>query len=147
MHASRISPVEFQSNERKEDRQTVANIKPSVIQKLLDEVERLEGMAGGLIHRRSDKFPEIRLNEVRAAVFGGAAKFDPARWMQLNEQKQHELKEQLTMMRDTLLTVARQDEQKTPGYFTDNEAASTRAIIWLAIFGFIFAATLLSLIR
>jgi hypothetical protein len=147
MQASHNSTLEFYSNGREKDRQTVANIKPSVMQNLLDEVEKLEKMTSVITQPRRDQLPNTKINEVRAAVFGGTAKVDPARWLQLNEQKQHELKEQLTMMRDTLLTVARQDEQKTPGYFTDNETASTSAIIWLAIFGFIFAATLLSLIR
>ena len=50
------------------------------------------------------------------------------------------------MVRDTLLDVARREGRDEPSGISDG-SASTKSIIWLAIFGFIFAATLLSLIR
>jgi len=141
---------EFDSTAREKDHNNVANVDPSVIRTLLDDIERLRKTIIGFTGSRSSRL-EDKLDKVRAAVLGGAAQFDSVQWCRLSEQRQKELQEQLimvrdTLLRDTLLDVARRESRDEPSGIPDG-LASTKSIIWLAIFGFVFAATLLSLIR
>lgn len=126
---------------------TVANINPNIIQSLLDEVDKLETRINAFTESRRSELRQTRINEVRAAITGGATKVDTTRWSQLSEQKQNELQEELVMVQDALLKVAQTESRKEPSALLDNESASIKSIIWLAIFGFIVAATLLSLVR
>ena len=136
---------EFDSTAREKDHNNVANVDPSVIRTLLDDIERLKTIID-FTGSRSSRLEDSELDKVRAAVLGGAAQFDSAQWYRLSEQRQKDLQEQLIMVRDTLLDVARREGRDEPSGISDG-SASTKSIIWLAIFGFIFAATLLSLIR
>lgn len=124
----------------------MANVDPSVIRTLLDDIERLRKTIIGFTVSRSSRLEDSKLDKVRAAVLGGAAQFDSVQWCRLSEQRQKDLQEQLIMVRDTLLDVARREGRDAPSGIPDG-SASTKSIIWLAIFGFVFAATLLSLIR
>jgi hypothetical protein len=142
---------EFDSTAREKDHNNVANVDPSVIQTLLDDIERLRKTIIDFMGSRSSRLEDSKLDKVRAAVLGGAAQFDSVQWCRLSEQRQKELQEQLimvrdTLLRDTLLDVVRREGRDEPSGIPDG-LASTKAIIWLAIFGFVFAATLLSLIR
>jgi hypothetical protein len=137
---------EFDSTAREKDHNNVANVDPSVIQTLLDDIERLRKTIIDFMGSRSSRLEDSKLDKVRAAVLGGAAQFDSVQWCRLSEQRQKELQEQLIMVRDTLLDVARRERRDEPSGIPDG-LASTKSIIWLAIFGFVFAATLLSLIR
>ena len=65
----------------------------------------------------------------------------------MSEQKKQELQEEVTTMRDTLMDMTRNVDDKNPRSISEDDSPSTKSITWLAIFGFIFAATLLSLIR
>lgn len=125
----------------------MANINPNIIQSLLDEVDKLETRINAFTESRRSELRQTRINEVRAAITGGATKVDTTRWSQLSEQKQNELQEELVMVQDALLKVAQTESRKEPSALLDNESASIKSIIWLAIFGFIVAATLLSLVR
>ena len=142
---------EFDSTAREKDHNNVANVDPSVIQTLLDDIERLRKTIIDFMGSRSSRLEDSKLDKVRAAVLDGAAQFDSVQWCRLSEQRQKELQEQLimvrdTLLRDTLLDVARREGRDEPSGILDG-SASTKSIIWLAIFGFVFAATLLSLIR
>jgi hypothetical protein len=137
---------EFDSAAREKDHNNVANVDPSVIQTLLDDIERLRETIIGFTGSRSSRLEDSKLDKVRAAVLGGAAQFDSVQWCRLSEHRQKDLQEQLIMVRDTLLDVARREDRDEPSGIPDG-SASTKSIIWLAIFGFVFAATLLSLIR
>lgn len=137
---------EFDSTAREKDHNNVANVDPSVIRTLLDDIERLRKTIIGFTGSRSSRLEDSKLDKVRAAVLGGAAQFDSVQWCRLSEQRQKDLQEQLIMVRDTLLDVARREGRDEPSGIPDG-LASTKSIIWLAIFGFVFAATLLSLIR
>jgi hypothetical protein len=122
----------------------VARIEPDVLQKLLVEVEKLETTCA--LSAR-DRLQRAKIDEAKASVINGAARFDGARWAQLGEQEQQELQEKLMTMRDTLMEVSRNGNDKIPPSFSAGDSASPKSIIWLTIFGLIFAATLLSLIR
>ena len=137
---------EFDSTAREKDHNNVANVDPSVIRTLLDDIERLRKTIIGFTGSRSSRLERSKLDKVRAAVLGDAAQFDSVQWCLLSEQRQKDLQEQLIMVRDTLLDVARREGRDEPSGIPDG-SASTKSIIWLAIFGFVFAATLLSLIR
>lgn len=137
---------EFDSTAREKDHNNVANVDPSVIQTLLDDIERLRKTIIDFMGSRSSRLEDSKLDKVRAAVLGGAAQFDSVQWCRLSEQRQKDLQEQLIMVRDTLLDMARREGRDEPSGIPDG-LASTKSIIWLAIFGFVFAATLLSLIR
>lgn len=136
----------FDAAAREKDHNNVANVDPSVIRTLLDDIERLRKTIIGFTVSRSSRLEDSKLDKVRAAVLGGAAQFDSVQWCRLSEQRQKDLQEQLIMVRDTLLDVARREGRDAPSGIPDG-SASTKSIIWLAIFGFVFAATLLSLIR
>jgi hypothetical protein len=142
MQLSLTDRRDFDSTAREKDHNNVANVDPSVIQTLLDDIERLRKTIIGFTGSRS-----IRLEDkVCAAMLGGAAQFDSVQWCRLSEQRQKDLREQLIMVRDTLLDAVRREGRDEPSGIADG-SASTKSIIWLAIFGFVFAATLLSLIR
>jgi len=128
---------------REKDHNNVANVDPSVIRTLLDGIERLKKTITGFTGSRPSRLEDSKLDKVRAAVLCGAVQFDSVQWCRLSEQRQKDLQEELIMVRDTLLDVAGREE---PSGLPDG-SASAKSIIWLAIFGFIFAATLLSLIR
>jgi hypothetical protein len=122
----------------------VARIDPDVIQRLLVEVEKLETTCA--LSAR-DRLQRAKIDEARASVINGPARFDAARWAQLSERKQRELQEELMTMRDTLTEVSRNRNDRIPPSFSAKDSASPKSILWLTIFGLIFAATLLSLIR
>ena len=125
----------------------MAHIEPNVIQGLLDGVDKLERMITTCGPSASGKFQRTKIDEVRAAVIGGASRFDASRRSQLSEQKQNALQEELVTVRNTLMEITQNVDHKHRRNPLESESASTKSIIWLAIFGFIFAAILLSLIR
>jgi hypothetical protein len=121
----------------------VANVEPRVIQQLLAQVEDLEKEIKG-VGPVENKSQQCKVDEIRSAVIGGAT-FDPSRWSELSADKQSELSKQLTLICDKLLDVSRRNDARPPTL--EQNGVSRQSIIWLAIFGFIFAATLLSLVR
>ena len=136
----------FDAAAREKDHNNVANVDPSVIRTLLDDIERLRKTIIDFTGSRSSRLEDSKLDKVRAAVLGGAAQFDSVQWCRLSEQRQKDLQEQLIMVRDTLLDTVRREGRDEPIGILDG-SASSKSIIWLAIFGLVFAATLLSLIR
>ena len=124
----------------------MANVEPIVIQQLLAEVESLERALKGVGEMKTNKLKRSKISEVRSAVIGGTA-FDANRWSELGADKQSQLLKRLTLIRDELLHVNGTDAARPSDYFVQEDGVSKRAIIWLAVFGSIFAATLLSLIR
>jgi hypothetical protein len=125
----------------------VAHIEPAVIQGLLAEVEKLENTMTTGLPPVGDEFRRAKIDEARTAIINGAAHFDAARWSQLSKQKQQELQEELMTMRDMLMDMTRNVDDKNRRSFSEGDTASSKTILWLAIFGLIFVATLLSLIR
>jgi len=123
---------------------SVDNVDPSAIQILLDDVERLKAMITAI--NGANALEGNELDPVRAAGLAGGEKLDSAEWSRLSVQRQHELQEQLILTREALLTMARRASRDSAAEAMEG-AVSGRSVIWLAIFGFIFAATLLSLIR
>jgi hypothetical protein len=117
-----------------------------IIQRLLDEIERLESELKGTTDMETAKINEKRINEIRAAIMGGPV-FDPSHLSQLSEDKQRDLLDRLTAARDGLLAKNGVEDAKHSNYLLQREGESKQSVIWLAIFGFIFAATLLSLIH
>lgn len=122
----------------------MANVEPRVIQQLLAQVEDLEKATKG-VGPVENKSRQSKVDEIRSAVIGGAT-FNPSRWSELSADKQSELSKQLTLIRDQLLDVSGRDDARLPT-LEQNDGVPKQSIIWLAIFGFIFAATLLSLVR
>jgi hypothetical protein len=120
----------------------VASVEPRAIQQFLAQVEDLEREIKG-VGPMENKPEQSKVDETRSAVIAGAT-CDPSRWSELSADKQSEL----TLMRDELLDVSRRNNAGRPTYFEQNDdGVSKQSIIWLAIFGFIFVATLLSLVR
>jgi hypothetical protein len=117
-----------------------------VIQRLLDDIKRLECKSEGIADMETAKFNEERLNEIRAAIMLGPV-FDPSHWSQLSVDQQRDILDRLTTIRDGLLAKNGVAHAKHSNCLLQREGESKQSIIWLAIFGFIFAATLLSLIR
>lgn len=72
--------------------------------------------------------------------------FDANRWTQLSAIRQRDLLRRLEAIRDELLAASVMDSADTDGY-RGRQSGSRQSMIWLTVFGFIFAATLLTLIR
>lgn len=89
---------------------------------------------------------EKAINEIRAAIMGGPI-FDASRWSQLTEDKQKDLLDRLTMIRDAYVAKNNVEIVRQSNYLLQGEGRTTQSIIWVAVFGSIFAATLFSLIR
>ncbi|HEU4771153.1 MAG TPA: hypothetical protein VFS68_03255 [Candidatus Udaeobacter sp.] len=122
------------------------NIDPDAIQTLLDDIERLKAMTTAFAGSRTSSLEDGQFDQARAAVLAGSEKFDNERWSRLSGQRQRELQEQLILAREALLDLARRAGSHSTGGAAET-TLSARSVIWLAICGFIFAATLLSLIR
>ena len=128
------------------DQLTVANVEPKVILQLLGEIENLEKM-DGVSEMTKGELLGLRIDKVRAAVSGGTVGFDATRWSRLSDERQTEIHAQLAAVRDELGNGV---HVQTPRPVTDIIPADggwDKSMIWLTIFGVIFAATLLSLIR
>ncbi len=121
------------------------NVDPGAIQTLLDDIERLRAMIT-LTGSRPHRLDGGQFDLARAAVLAGSEKFDSERWSRLSGQRQRELQEQLITTREALLDLARRARSDGAAGVAET-TLSARSMIWLAICGFIFAATLLSLIR
>lgn len=121
------------------------NVDPGAIQTLLDDIERLRAMIT-LTGSRPYGLDGGQFDRARAAVLSGSEKFDSERWSRLSGQRQRELQEQLITTREALLDLARRARSDGAAGVAET-TLSARSMIWLAICGFIFAATLLSLIR
>jgi hypothetical protein len=124
----------------------VANIDPSEIQRLLDEVENLKTTIEAIGHTERAKRDDIKLGDVTAAIIGAAAKFDPAEWSLYAEDKQNDLKQRLEAVRDSLFGIVHTTGPKEPSHIMYDDYGSNRAIILLALFGFAVAGILVLLI-
>jgi hypothetical protein len=128
------------------DEFTVANIEPKVILQLLDEVETFMRI-NGVQDMTKRKLLELRINGLSAAVSGETAEFDATRWSRLSGGRQNEILTRLTAVRDELINSKNVQSSRPDNDATFSDGVSNKSVIWLAIFGVIFAATLLSLIR
>jgi hypothetical protein len=124
----------------------VPTVEPAEIQRLLDEVESLETVIKAIGNTQRAKLDDIRFNDVRTAIIGTAATFDPTPWSQLKEDKQNELKERLAGVRDSLLGVANTNGPKEENHIMYDDYGSNKAILLLALFGFVVAGILIVLI-
>jgi len=129
-----------------EDEPTVVNFEPGAFLQLLDEVETLEKRIGAGDMTKKQLL-RVRIDEARAAVGSGTAQFDEARWSSLDADRLNELFTRLIELRDELNNGRNTRTTLSHRDSTLGEAISRKSIVWLAIFVFIFAATLLSLLR
>ena len=91
----------------------MANVDPSVIRTLLDDIERLRKTIIGFTGSRSSRLEDSKLDKVRAAVLGGAAQFDSVQWCRLSERDKRNYRSnwiawfEIHFYDDALLDVAR----------------------------------------
>ena len=78
----------------------MGNVEPRVMQELLDEIENLERELKGMVTTANGKLNTTRIREVRAAVVGEAVDFDASRCSELGSEKQEELWNRLTAVRN-----------------------------------------------
>ena len=123
----------------------MSSAEPILIQRLLDEVESLEAELKGSVSMEAAKVHEKRIREIRTAVMDGSV-FDPGNLSNLSVDKQKELLDRLTRLHNERFA-QKSVRNEFLNYSLEGDGESKQSIIWLAIFGFIFAATLLSLIR
>ena len=124
----------------------MANIDPTEIQRLLDQVENLERTIEAIGHTERAKLSDIKLRDLTTAIIGAATKFDPTQWSQLAEDKQNDLKQRLEAVRDSLFGVVHTTGPKEPNHIMYDDYGSNRAIILLALFGFAVAGIFVFLI-
>ena len=116
-----------------------------IILSLLEEIERLESeLTKGIETMESGN--QKRIDSARAAVMMGPV-FDERRWCQRSVQEQKDIIERLAVVRDGLLAQQGIEHARRSSDKLDGERISQYLIIWLAVCGFVFAATLLSLVR
>ena len=124
----------------------MANVEPKVILQLLGEVDNSENI-DGVSDMTKGKLVELRINAIRVAMKSRTARFDAARHSRLSAGRQKEIFSRLTAVGDELIDGV---SLRTPRPVADTEpgdSVSNKSIIWLTVFGFIFAAILLALIR
>jgi len=124
----------------------MSTVEPAEIQRLLDEVESLETVIKAIGNTQRAKLNDIRFNDVRTAIIGPAAKFDPTPWSQLQDDKQNELKDRLAAVRDSLSGVAYTNGPKEQNHIMYDDYGSNKAILLLALFGFLVAGILVALL-
>jgi hypothetical protein len=128
--------------------QDVANIEPRVVQRLFDDMDKLVRKLEENRDMSIDKTNQAKVRNIRSTVTDNAGNFDANRWLQLNVETQREYLESIESIRSSLRDVDQPDNRRRP--FNDTakgDDGSKQSMIWLVIFGFIFIATLLSLIR
>lgn len=124
----------------------MANVEPKVILQSLGKVDNSENI-DGISDMTKGKWLELRINPMRVAVKSRTAGFDAGRHSRLSAGRQKEKFSRLTAVRDELIYGV---PLQTPRPVADTEpgdSVSNKSIIWLTVFGFIFAAILLALIR
>jgi hypothetical protein len=125
----------------------VTNVEPKFIVSLLEEVERLESeLTKGIGDMEMIKHHKERIDEERATIVRRLA-IDAGGWSQLHADQQKHLLDRLMAIRDELLARKGVGQARPLSYIPESEDEPKHLILWLTIFGFIFAATLLSLIR
>jgi len=125
----------------------VDTVDPGAIQILLEDIERLKAMITAFTGVKPSGLESDEFDRARAAVLDGSERFDSTQWSRLSVQRQRELQEQLVLAREALLDLALRAGSDGMTAIAAESPVSARSVIWLAIFGFIFAATLLSLVR
>jgi hypothetical protein len=125
----------------------VTNAEPKFIVSLFEEVESLEAeLTRGTNDMEMARHHKERIDEARAALMRGLV-FDTVSWSQLSAGQQKHLLDRLTVVRDELLAKKHVGQATQSSYPLESEDSPKHLILWVTIFGFIFVATLLSLIR
>lgn len=93
---------------------------------MIDQVESLKTAIKAIGNTQRAKLDDIRLDDVKSAILGAAATFDPIPWSQLAEDKQNELKERLMAVRDALLAVTHTNGPKEPNLTTSCMTTTAR---------------------
>jgi hypothetical protein len=137
----------FQLNARGEDATNVENIGTAVIQQLLDEINELERNLGKNADMPTDKWNKTRIETIRTTLIRDAGKVEANRWLQLRHEKQQEYIDSLEAIRIKLLDASRTSNARQSKDLLEDAGEFNQSMIWLVIFGVIFVATLLSLIR
>lgn len=125
----------------------VENIGRRVIQQLLDEINQRERNSEKNADLSTDKMKQAKIENIRAIVRNGAGKVDANRRSQLSVEKQRESVDRPKAIRNELLDLAKTSNSRQLKDFLEDAGESNQSMIWLVIFGVIFVATLLSLIR
>ena len=124
----------------------MSNITPVVIQSLLDELAALERQLKEGGNMKTARLYQQRIDAVRVAVTGGAA-FNEGSWSQLSADRQKDLLDSLEKLRDGLRAESKIGDTRHLSGARPEEAPSRQLLVWIALCGFIFAATLFSLVR
>lgn len=124
----------------------MAKVEATLIQNLLDEIQKLEKeiKAAGAVGRT--KLEDIKILEVCQAVLVDDTKLDPAKWSERPEDEQNTLHARLAMVRDSLRSAAGLDGPTDPKHIMSGEYATTGAILWWASIGFLLTILLLAVI-
>jgi hypothetical protein len=124
----------------------VENIRRRVIQQLLDEINQHERNSEKNADLSTDKMKQPKIENI-AIVRNGAGKVDANRRSQLIIEKQRESVDRPKAIRNELLDLAKTNNSRQLKDFLEDAGESNQSMIWLVIFGVVFIATLLSLIR
>lgn len=123
------------------------NIGPRPIQQLLDEINKLQRNSEKDADMSTDRLKQTKIKNIRAIVKGRAGNVDANRRSQLSVEKQREYVDRPKAIRNELLDLAKTSNSRQLKDFLEDAGESNQSMIWLVIFGVIFVATLLSLIR
>jgi hypothetical protein len=125
----------------------VTNAEAKTVVRLLEEVERLQSeLTRGTRDMETARPYEERIDEARAVMMRKLI-LEAGRWSQLSTDQQRDLLVRLKVIRDELLTKKNIAPAKQSSYRLECEDEPKHLMLWLTLCGFVFAATLLSLIR
>lgn len=122
----------------------MASVELRVMEQLLAEIDRLEKMLSGLEGVSRATHSDVQQLLAKAGMATG---FDAGQWSRLSADEQNGLLKRLTKVRDDLLGARAAQPVVAPIPKLDADSLSRQTVIWLAVFAFVFIATLLSLLR
>lgn len=120
----------------------MANVEPTLIQNLIDEIQKLIEEI-----KNAGKAGRTKLEDINVAlcqeVLGSNPKLNTEEWSKRSEDEQNTLHARLAMVRDSLRTAAGLDGPTDPKHIMSGEYATTGAILWWASIGFLLTILLL----
>jgi post-segregation antitoxin (ccd killing protein) len=121
----------------------MAGIEANIIQEMVDQIEGFRKIIDKAGEEGRNKLKGIKLDEVLNEVPRTAGKVDPTNWSTLGENKQRELHDRLTLVRDALGAAAELDGPTDPKHIMYAEYASNTTIVIWTLLGFLLTAFLL----
>jgi len=121
----------------------MATIEATLIQNLLDEIQKLEDLIQSAGKSGRTKLDDIKIGDVRRAILGTDAKLDPEKWSKIAEIEQVSLRDRLTTIHDSLRGITGLDGPTDSKHIMCGAYASNSAIVSWTLIGFLLIVSTL----